>query len=111
MAVSVWHQLPFVDTSVPRSVEFKLSHNVLCNLPAQIFCTVSNDEKVCYLTETLGIPRERIFDSRSVSFYQDLMNRTDGRGVDIVLNSLSGKLLHTSWKCVAAFGKMIEIGK
>lgn len=39
------------------------------------------------------------------------MNRTDGRGVDIVLNSLSGKLLHASWKCVAAFGKMIEIGK
>ncbi|KAJ5109662.1 hypothetical protein N7532_002307 [Penicillium argentinense] len=32
-------------------------------------------------------------------------------GVDIVLNSLAGKLLHASWECVAPFGKMIEIGK
>jgi NADPH:quinone reductase-like Zn-dependent oxidoreductase len=36
---------------------------------------------------------------------------TNGRGVDIVLNSLSGELLHASWKCVAEFGCMIEIGK
>lgn len=39
------------------------------------------------------------------------MAKTDGEGVDIVLNSLAGELLHASWKCVAEFGKMIEIGK
>lgn len=39
------------------------------------------------------------------------MTATEGRGVDFVLNSLSGELLHTSWKCVAAFGRMVEIGK
>lgn len=39
------------------------------------------------------------------------MQETNGRGVDIVLNSLSGELLHTSWKCVAEYGKMLEIGK
>ncbi|EKG10389.1 Beta-ketoacyl synthase [Macrophomina phaseolina MS6] len=39
------------------------------------------------------------------------MAATDGRGVDLVLNSLSGELLHLSWKCVAEFGKMLEIGK
>ena len=39
------------------------------------------------------------------------MAKTKGRGVDIVLNSLAGELLHASWKCVAEFGKMIEIGK
>jgi NADPH:quinone reductase-like Zn-dependent oxidoreductase len=39
------------------------------------------------------------------------MEATDGRGVDVVLNSLSGELLHASWKCVAIFGTMIEIGK
>lgn len=36
---------------------------------------------------------------------------TAGSGVDLVLNSLSGELLHVSWKCVAPFGKMLEIGK
>ena len=39
------------------------------------------------------------------------MRETDGKGVDIVLNSLSGELLHASWECVAKFGKMVEIGK
>ena len=39
------------------------------------------------------------------------MQATGGKGVDIVLNSLSGELLHASWQCVAPFGKMIEIGK
>lgn len=36
---------------------------------------------------------------------------TNGRGVDVVLNSLSGELLHASWKCVAEYGMMVEIGK
>ena len=39
------------------------------------------------------------------------MSATGGRGVDLVLNSLSGELLHMSWKCVAEFGRMVEIGK
>ena len=39
------------------------------------------------------------------------MRETKGKGVDLVLNSLSGELLHTSWKCVAEFGKLIELGK
>lgn len=39
------------------------------------------------------------------------MEQTGHQGVDIVLNSLSGELLHTSWKCVAKRGKMIELGK
>ncbi|KAH6658527.1 KR domain-containing protein [Truncatella angustata] len=78
---------------------------------AEIYCTVGNDEKVQYLMSTFGIPRNCIFNSRDESFLKDVMTETDGRGVDIVLNSLSGELLHTSWKCVAEFGKMIEIGK
>ena len=36
---------------------------------------------------------------------------TNGVGVDLVLNSLSGELLHASWECVAPHGAMIEIGK
>lgn len=61
--------------------------------------------------ETFRVPRDRIFDSRSTSFLPSLMRKTNNRGVDLVLNSLSGELLHASWKCVAPFGKMLEIGK
>jgi NADPH:quinone reductase-like Zn-dependent oxidoreductase len=39
------------------------------------------------------------------------MRETNGRGVDVVLNSLSGELLHASWKCVAEFGTFVEIGR
>lgn len=72
---------------------------------------MGNEEKARYLIESFDLPRENIFDSRSNSFLPNIMARTKGRGVDAVLNSLSGELLHASWRCVAPFGKMLEIGK
>ena len=38
------------------------------------------------------------------------MTATNGRGVDVVLNSLSGDLLHDSWNVCAPFGRFIELG-
>ena len=78
---------------------------------ASIYLTVGSEEKVQHLIREFGIPRERIFNSREPSFLPDVMRETNNRGVDVVLNSLSGELLHTSWKCVAEFGMMVEIGK
>ncbi|EED13058.1 polyketide synthase, putative [Talaromyces stipitatus ATCC 10500] len=78
---------------------------------AMVYCTVSNEDKSKYLVENHNIPRANIFNSRDSSFVRDVMRMTNGRGVDVVLNSLSGDLLHASWKCVAEFGTMIEIGK
>lgn len=57
------------------------------------------------------IPRANIFTSRDASFLEDILRATNGRGVDVVLNSLSGELLHASWQCVAEYGVMVEIGK
>ena len=78
---------------------------------AEIFCTVGNQEKVDFVMKTFNIPRNRIFNSRDVSFLTDIMRETNGRGVNVALNSLSGELLQTTWKCVAKFGYMLEIGK
>lgn len=39
------------------------------------------------------------------------MAATQNRGVDVVLNSLSGDLLHASWRCLAEFGTFVEIGR
>ncbi|KXJ86841.1 KR domain-containing protein [Microdochium bolleyi] len=77
----------------------------------EVYCTVSSEAKRQYLETAFDIPRGHIFQSRDNSFHRDLMRATQGRGVDIVLNSLSGELLHASWDCVAEFGTMIEIGK
>jgi NADPH:quinone reductase-like Zn-dependent oxidoreductase len=72
---------------------------------------VGSDSKAGYLTDKCSIPRNHIFNSHDASFFTELMKITDGKGVDLVLNSLSGELLHESWKCVSEFGKMIELGK
>lgn len=85
--------------------------NICKMMGAIIYVTVGNAEKAQYLIKNFEIPREHIFNSRDGSFYGDLMAVTNGQGADLVLNSLSGELLHTSWKCVAPFGKMLEIGK
>ncbi|EFQ96902.1 fatty acid synthase S-acetyltransferase [Nannizzia gypsea CBS 118893] len=84
----------------------------LCQtIGAEIFVTVGNEQKRKYLIENYQIPEDHIFDSRSTSFLKGVMQQTNGRGVDLVLNSLSGELLHASWECVAELGRMIEIGK
>ena len=36
---------------------------------------------------------------------------THGRGVDLILNSLSGDLLKASRECIAPLGRFVEIGK
>ncbi len=77
----------------------------------EVYVTVGSAHKADYLVERYGIPRSRIFHSRDASFVADVMRETRGRGVDLVLNSLSGELLHESWKCVAKYGAMLELGK
>jgi NADPH:quinone reductase-like Zn-dependent oxidoreductase len=77
----------------------------------QIYATVGTEEKTQYLVDTYCIPRNHIFNSRNATFLPNVLQATNGRGVDLVINSLSGELLHASWKCVAAYGSMVEIGK
>jgi NADPH:quinone reductase-like Zn-dependent oxidoreductase len=38
------------------------------------------------------------------------MRLTNGRGVDCVLNSLSGEAPSQTWRCVVPFGTFVEIG-
>lgn len=79
-------------------------------LGAEIYATAGSEKKVEYLVNKYGIPRSHIFNSRDSSFAEGVMRKTAGRGVDLVLNSLSGELLHESWRCVAKFGIMVELG-
>jgi NADPH:quinone reductase-like Zn-dependent oxidoreductase len=78
---------------------------------AEIYTTVGSEENVAYLMEKFKIPRNRIFDSRSISFANDILHETQGKGVNLALNSLSGELLHATWRCIAKWGTMVEIGK
>jgi NADPH:quinone reductase-like Zn-dependent oxidoreductase len=78
---------------------------------AEIFVTVSSEFKKRFLMETYGIREDHIFNSRDYSFAAGIKRLTNGKGVDVVLNSLAGEGLRQSWLCVAPFGRFIELGK
>ncbi|KAI1823452.1 hypothetical protein F4861DRAFT_549734 [Xylaria intraflava] len=81
------------------------------HIGATVLVTVSSHEKKKMLMDKYGIPEGHFFSSRHTSFAYQLMRKTEGKGVDVVLNSLSGQLLQETWRCLAPFGRFIEIGK
>ncbi len=80
-------------------------------LNAEVYVTVGNEEKKKLVMDQYGIPEDHIFSSRTLSFGKGIKRVSKGRGVDVVLNSLSGEALRTSFECVAPYGCFIEIGK
>lgn len=74
---------------------------------ATIFATAGSDAKRAYLRE-LGIAH--VLDSRTPAFAGELLRATGGRGVDVVLNSLSGELLAPSLAVLAPHGRFVELG-
>lgn len=80
-------------------------------LGAEVYATVGSPEERDLLAREYGIACERIFSSGDVSFAQGILAATGGRGVDVVLNSLSGALLQASFDVVASFGTFVELGK
>ena len=81
------------------------------NIGAEIFATAGSREKQEFIMEKFGIARDHIFSSKSLGFKDRILRLTNGRGVDVVLNSTSGEALRRSWECIASFGRFIELGK
>ncbi|PWY90345.1 polyketide synthase [Aspergillus sclerotioniger CBS 115572] len=80
-------------------------------LNAEIFATVGSQEKRDHLQQAYSIPDDHIFNSRDLTFASGIDRLTNGRGVDVVLNSLAGEGLRQSWLRVAPFGRFVELGK
>ncbi|GIZ44216.1 hypothetical protein CKM354_000742000 [Cercospora kikuchii] len=78
---------------------------------AEVFVTVGSTEKRAYLKSTFGLQDKQIFNSRNTDFGKAIMTATGGRGVDIILNSLTGDMLDESFRVLADGGIMVEIGK
>jgi acyl transferase domain-containing protein/NADPH:quinone reductase-like Zn-dependent oxidoreductase/NADP-dependent 3-hydroxy acid dehydrogenase YdfG len=81
------------------------------HIGADVFVTVSSEEKKALVKRLYGIPDDRVFYSRNLSFGRRIMHATNDRGVDVVLNSLSGEGLVESWRVLAPLGRFVEIGK
>ncbi|KAI0015071.1 BcPKS1, polyketide synthase [Xylariomycetidae sp. FL0641] len=78
---------------------------------ADVYVTVGSNEKRQLMKDLYSIPEDRIFYSRDTSFARDIYRATDGKGVDVIVNSLSGQALAASWECIAPCGRFIELGR
>ncbi|TVY75806.1 Reducing polyketide synthase DEP5 [Lachnellula suecica] len=85
--------------------------NIAQIIGAVVYTTVGSQAKRDYLVQELGIPESNIFSSRDPSFAEGIRNATGDRGMDVIVNSLVGDLMHTSWECIAQFGRFVEVGK
>lgn len=73
----------------------------------EIFATASRGK--WEFLKSLGI--KHIMNSRTLSFADDVMKQTNGKGVDIVLNSLADDFIPKSIALLSPKGRFIEIGK
>jgi acyl carrier protein len=75
---------------------------------AEIFATAGSEAKRDLL-RLLGV--KHVLDSRSLDFADEILARTGGRGVDMVLNSLAGEAMHRSLQVLRPLGRFLELGK
>ncbi|XP_044262250.1 fatty acid synthase-like [Tribolium madens] len=86
--------------------------NVALVYQCNVFVTVGTKEKRDFLKKNYPqIPESHIGNSRDTSFKEMILKETRGRGVDVLLNSLTEEKLKISVQCLAKGGKFIEIGK
>ena len=75
---------------------------------AEIFATAGSQQRRELLRD-MGI--EHVYDSRSIEFAEQIRRDTDGYGVDIVLNSVTGAAQRAGLELLALGGRFVEIGK
>ncbi len=75
---------------------------------ARIFATAGSPVKRAFV-EALGV--EAVMDSRTLDFAEEIRERTGGRGVDVVLNSLPGEAIARGFAALAPYGRFVELGK
>ncbi len=74
----------------------------------EIFATAGSPKRRQLLSD-MGI--EHVYDSRSTDFADEIRRDTDGYGVDVVLNSLTGAAQRAGIELLAFGGRFVEIGK
>ncbi|HVA26398.1 MAG TPA: SDR family NAD(P)-dependent oxidoreductase [Chloroflexota bacterium] len=77
-------------------------------LGAEIIATAGTPDKRDLL-HLIGV--DHVLDSRTLQFSEEVLDLTQGKGVDVVLNSLAGEALVRNLDIVSKFGRFVEIGK
>ena len=74
---------------------------------AEVYATASSS-KWDFL-HSCGV--KHIMNSRNLNYADEIMNLTEGKGVDVVLNSLNGDFIPKNLEILAEGGRFVEIGK
>ncbi|MCM3926170.1 MDR/SDR family oxidoreductase, partial [Frankia sp. AiPs1] len=77
-------------------------------LGAEVFTTASPGKWGALRAR--GVPAERIASSRTTDFEAQFAQVTGGKGVDVVLNSLTGPFLDASLRLLPRGGRFVEMG-
>ncbi|RYP81008.1 hypothetical protein DL769_002188 [Monosporascus sp. CRB-8-3] len=81
------------------------------HLGAEVYATVGNDKKREALMKNFGMPGSRIFRSRDVTAVDDIMQATRGSGLDVILSTSVGDVMHETWRCIAPSGRFIDLAR
>ncbi len=75
---------------------------------ARLIATAGSAKKRALLRD-LGA--DVVLNSRTLAFADEVSAHTQGKGVDVVLNSLAGEAMIRSMDCLKPFGRFVELGK
>ncbi len=75
---------------------------------AEVIATAGSAAKRAFLRQ---FGADHVFGSRDLDFVDATRTLTEGKGVDVVLNSLSGEAMEESLGLVRPFGRFVELGK
>uniref|UniRef100_A0A674MU67 Fatty acid synthase n=1 Tax=Takifugu rubripes TaxID=31033 RepID=A0A674MU67_TAKRU len=85
---------------------------IALSMQCKVFTTVGSAEKRAYLLQRFPqLLGESIANSRDTTFEHHVLLHTQGKGVNVVLNSLAEEKLQASIRCLARHGRFLEIGK
>jgi acyl transferase domain-containing protein/acyl-CoA synthetase (AMP-forming)/AMP-acid ligase II/NAD(P)-dependent dehydrogenase (short-subunit alcohol dehydrogenase family)/acyl carrier protein len=80
---------------------------IALNAGAEVFATASIHK--WEFLKSLGV--KYVMNSRSLEFADEVMDLTQGQGVDVVLNSLNGEFIPKNLQVLSHGGRFVEIGK
>lgn len=80
------------------------------HLGLDVFVTVGSAEERELVGAQYQVGDDHVFSSRDLCFWEGVMAATDGRGVDCVLDLFGGEVAGESWRCLAPFGTLVQIG-
>ena len=79
------------------------------HMGADVLATASNATEREAVATKYQISSTRVFASKDPTLTQRVLESTDGHGVDVVLNSLSGESVTRTWACAAVLGTIVHV--